>query len=87
MTIKRFIAGVVCPSCGAQDTIRMYRQDNDVEVRECVECGFSDVMENEPSLVGKIPETRISHDDERQDNAMKDEGVQIVRILGGTTRH
>ena len=86
MTIKRFIAGVVCPSCGAQDTIRMFRQ-NDGEIRECVECGFSDVMEEEPVLVGKVPETRISGDDEKQRDVMKDEAVQVVRILGGATRH
>jgi uncharacterized protein len=39
---KRFIAGVVCPKCGEMDKIRMYRNDNDDEIRDCVACGFTE---------------------------------------------
>jgi len=39
---KRFIAGVVCPKCGEMDKIRMYRDDNDDELRDCVACGFTE---------------------------------------------
>lgn len=39
---KRFIAGVVCPKCGEMDKIRMYRDDNDSEIRDCVACGFNE---------------------------------------------
>lgn len=37
-TRKRFIAGAVCPSCSAMDTLAVWREDQ-VEVVECVKCG------------------------------------------------
>jgi uncharacterized metal-binding protein (TIGR02443 family) len=39
---KRFIAGVVCPKCGEMDKIRMYRDEDDTELRDCVACGFTE---------------------------------------------
>jgi uncharacterized metal-binding protein (TIGR02443 family) len=39
---KRFIAGVVCPKCGEMDKIRMYRDEEDTELRDCVACGFNE---------------------------------------------
>ncbi|KEQ16628.1 hypothetical protein GZ78_22645 [Endozoicomonas numazuensis] len=81
MTTKRFIAGAVCPSCGHQDSVRMYSESGE-NYRECVDCGFSDEMEKDPSLAGKPPVTRVSPEDEKSnDDANKDNGVQIVRIL------
>nr|WP_079253714.1 YheV family putative zinc ribbon protein [Endozoicomonas arenosclerae] len=81
MTTKRFIAGAVCPSCGHQDSVRMF-SENGENFRECVDCGFSDVMEKDPSLAGKPPVTRVSPEDMKsKDDADKDNGVQIVRIL------
>lgn len=39
--IKRFVAGAVCPRCGALDSIRVYR--NEIrEYRECVRCDYVD---------------------------------------------
>ena len=35
---KRFIAGAKCPSCQAQDTLAMWRENN-IDVVECVKCG------------------------------------------------
>lgn len=42
---KRFIAGVICPKCGEMDKIRMYRNDKDDEIRDCVACGFTETYE------------------------------------------
>lgn len=40
-TIKRFVAGAVCPRCAQMDTIRVYR--NEIrEYRECVKCDYKD---------------------------------------------
>ncbi len=56
--------------------------ENGENFRECVDCGFSDVMEKDPSLAGKPPVTRVSPEDMKsKDDADKDNGVQIVRIL------
>ena len=35
---KRFIAGAKCPTCQAQDTLAMWRENN-IDVGECVKCG------------------------------------------------
>ena len=35
---KRFIAGAKCPSCQAQDTLAMWRENN-IDIVECVKCG------------------------------------------------
>lgn len=36
---KRFIAGAICQSCQAQDTVFVFKENN-VEKLECVSCGF-----------------------------------------------
>jgi uncharacterized metal-binding protein (TIGR02443 family) len=33
---------VVCPKCGEMDKIRMYRDEDDTELRDCVACGFTE---------------------------------------------
>ncbi|MET4692325.1 YheV family putative zinc ribbon protein [Endozoicomonas lisbonensis] len=91
MTIKRFIAGAVCPACGVQDSVRVFRKE-DRDIRECVDCGFSDAVQEMPALVGELPETRVSktrllktrasHEGEgRHDTVNEDQNVQVVRIL------
>ena len=35
---KRFIAGAVCPSCQAKDSLALWRENN-IDVVECVKCG------------------------------------------------
>ncbi len=76
MTTKRFIAGAVCPSCGALDTTRMYRTETGQEFRECVDCGFSDGMNAGPKLEGALPEARIA----REEIVLADD-TEVVRIL------
>lgn len=41
--LRRFIAGAVCPACQKQDKLFIEVQD-DVNVCECVACGFRDVQ-------------------------------------------
>ena len=82
---KQFIAGAVCPNCGAQDTVQMYSVD-DENYRECVDCGFSDEMEKQPSLVGKPLSTRVSPEEELKQKTGTDE-VQIVHILDNSKLH
>lgn len=54
--IKRFIAGAICPQCGAQDTIRMHQTATSNE-RECVRCQFQDSLPLEE--VNELP-TRVA---------------------------
>ena len=51
---KRFIAGAVCPRCGAMDRIVVH---GDGDHRECIDCGFSDARPGTPS---EEPLTRVT---------------------------
>ncbi len=52
---RRFIAGAVCPRCGAMDKIVV---NLDSDQRECVACGFSDARP--PDTTPREPATRVS---------------------------
>ncbi len=79
MPVKRFIAGAVCPSCGVMDTVRLFVIGGQ-QHRDCVECGFSDVMPSDTKLQGPLPETRISREE-----LVLDDNVDVVRIVGDST--
>lgn len=70
---KRFIAGAVCPKCGTQDVLMMYKKDG-VEHRECVECGFADEMRFQQNM--KELETRVNVTEEE-----KQATTDVVKIL------
>lgn len=53
---KRFIAGAVCPRCGVQDRLRLFSVDGAAH-RDCVACGFSDVLEEARSE--SLPQGRL----------------------------
>lgn len=54
---RRFIAGAVCPRCGAMDTIVV---DSSTDCRECVECGFSDQRPDDAVTTRVEPPTRVT---------------------------
>lgn len=54
---RRFIAGAVCPRCGAMDTILV---DSVNDCRECVECGFTDQRPDDKASAATEPATRVS---------------------------
>ncbi|MFC3152657.1 YheV family putative zinc ribbon protein [Litoribrevibacter euphylliae] len=71
---KRFIAGAVCPRCSEMDKIVMYTDDNGVQTKECVACGFSENMkdlEQQQELA-----TRVTPEQE----AVRDEEVQVLQF-------
>lgn len=53
---KRFIAGAVCPRCGAQDRVRVFAVDGATH-RDCVACGFTDVLEE--AAADSLPQGRL----------------------------
>ena len=56
-TVKRFIAGAICPRCAEMDKITMFEEDQ-VQFRECIACGFKDKQSNADSN-GELP-TRVN---------------------------
>jgi len=55
-TQKRFIAGAVCPRCGAQDRIRVF-MEGERTLRECIVCDFEDELSDAGSDV--LPKGRL----------------------------
>lgn len=59
-SVKRFIAGAICPRCAEMDKIVMYEVD-EVQFRECVACGFEDKQGGEgegSELPTRVNQTR-----------------------------
>lgn len=61
--VKRFIAGAVCPKCGAMDRLVMYSADGK-QFRECVSCDFHDEMHL--GYVSKELDTRVNRSEEER---------------------
>ena len=75
---KRFIAGAVCPRCAEMDKLVMYTNDQEQQVRECVRCGYQDVMtDNSP----EEPGTRVNQPRPGEKPLAHEDEVQIVNIL------
>ncbi|SFU54218.1 YheV family putative zinc ribbon protein [Halomonas korlensis] len=74
-TVKRFIAGVICPRCAEMDRIRAWEQ-NGIRYRECVSCDFFEQLPIEEQDAPEL-ETRVSQ--ARQDQQSSD--FQPVKIL------
>ena len=76
MSIKRFIAGAVCPRCGEMDRLLTY-SNNEGTFKECVSCDFE-----EKQLVqvdqGEI-ETRVNQLTEVE--SRDENSVQVVKIM------
>ena len=53
---RRFIAGAVCPRCGAMDKIVV---DTETQTRECVACDFSEARPGDQGPQNELP-TRVS---------------------------
>lgn len=59
---RRFIAGVVCPKCEKMDKIQMFDDENNQRWRECVSCGFKELMEEQPvasELLTRVNEPKV----------------------------
>lgn len=79
MVTRRFIAGAVCPACGAMDKLVMLMESSDKR-RECVSCGYNDGLDKAPAP--DEPPTRVNqvrpgaptlaHEDEVQTLTLSD---------------
>jgi uncharacterized metal-binding protein (TIGR02443 family) len=72
----RFIAGAVCPSCGAMDRLQVVGE-GDARRRRCVSCGHEDAL---TAAASPTPRSRL-------DGALKpaaDSAAGTVRILDVT---
>ncbi len=69
MTVKRFIAGAVCPRCSEMDRIRAWRDDEvEKQYRECISCGYEDAQSTKieaqaPELATRVNQPHSSSPD------------------------
>lgn len=75
-SVKRFIAGVVCPRCAAMDRIRAWEQ-NGIRYRDCVNCNFFEQLPVDEESAEELT-TRVN---EVRDEQKQQDEVVPVRIL------
>lgn len=68
---RRFIAGAVCPRCGAMDTVVV---DRDSDQRECIACGFAEGRPRDSQQ--QEPHTRVNRPARRGDTP-----AETVRLV------
>ena len=73
MSRPRFIAGAVCPSCGAMDRLQVFAEDGET-IRRCVACGHEDDLSTTTS---QAPTNRLDGGLKKPDP----EAASPVRIL------
>jgi uncharacterized metal-binding protein (TIGR02443 family) len=75
-SIKRFVAGAVCPRCGEMDRIVTYTNDEGT-FKECVSCDYEEkqLVQVEPGEMG----TRVNQLSEEESH--DENPVQVVKIM------
>lgn len=84
--VKRFIAGAVCPKCSQMDKIVMFRED-EKHVRECVACGYRDVLEENPPVAETGTEDIVTRVTPQDGKVVQEEGEQVLKIFDSPTKH
>lgn len=78
MLKRRFIAGAVCPACEQMDKVVMYDDDNHQRWRECVSCGFKDLLVEQPVEEMK---TRVNQPIVGEKPLAHETAVEVVSII------
>jgi len=81
--LKRFIAGAVCPRCAQLDKLTMHLDEMQQQVRECVRCGYQDMMTEEgPRQLQKDElSTRVNQPRLGEQALAHEDELQLVRII------
>ncbi len=77
MTVKRFVAGAVCPRCAEMDRLRLWRDDVR-EYRECVACGYEDAMRLDGAAEPEELETRVNKETEQK---IASDSEQVIKFV------
>ena len=76
MTVKRFIAGAICPQCNMMDTVRVFRVLSGKLHRECVDCEFVDSVIQDSFLSSSPTESPIIREEKVLGN-----DIEIIRFI------
>ena len=83
---RRFIAGAVCPKCEQMDKIQMYDDDNHQRWRECVSCGFKELLEDQPNDQPEL-NTRVNQPVAGEESLAHEDDVQVVNLIDPKKLH
>lgn len=78
---KRFIAGAVCPKCSEMDKLVMFNNEEGKQTRECIACGYLDVMKDETDTPEEL-KTRVTP----EGKAVRDDDEQPIKIFEAPPR-
>ena len=78
---RRFIAGTRCPKCNEADKTVLYTNDEGVDVRECVHCGFKQSM-NEQLDADAVKAAELATRVSAEGKPILDEGEKPLKIVG-----
>ena len=81
---RRFIAGAVCPECKQQDKVVMFDDENHQRWRECVSCGFKELLEDEPAA--EIP-TRVNQAKLGEKPLAHETEVEAIKLIDPNKLH
>ena len=80
---KRFIAGAVCPKCGASDAIRLYLPEGneaDHQVRDCVDCGYQESLAQHLAVRQEL-NTRVNHSPTKEASEIDSTEAQPLQFI------
>lgn len=75
----RFIAGIVCPKCGAQDSVRIHIPEQgevDEQLRDCVTCGHEERI-GQSAATRQEMITRVNH---KESAAVQEVEPQVLKL-------
>ncbi len=82
---RRFIAGVICPSCEKMDKMVMFDDDEHQRWRECVSCGFKELLIDQPS-VEEVP-TRVNQPIPGEKPLAHEDEIQVIKLFDPKKHH
>ena len=75
----RFIAGIVCPTCGDQDSVRIHIPEQgevDEQLRDCVTCGHEERI-GQSAATRQEMTTRVNH---KEPAAVQEVEQQVLKL-------
>ena len=84
---RRFIAGVVCPKCEQMDKVVMYDDENHQRFRECVSCGFKELLLDQPEGEPEEITTRVNQAPVGETPLAHETAVEVVSIIDPKKLH
>ena len=84
---RRFIAGAVCPKCEQMDKIQMFDDENLQRWRECVSCGFKELLDEQPADLAEEISTRVNQPLAGEQPLPHEDEIQVVNLIDPKKLH